>query len=470
MGTSSPTPPGAFTGEPPKFAPPTHVRYLVLAAGCSMALLAYVHRLAFATYAPEIQRDFGLDDQDVGNLMSAFLLFYALFQIPSGLAGDRLGARMLLSLSVLAWSVVTALIGLVPAGESGGGGAAGLFLKPLAILLLLRALFGAVQSGAFPIFTRVVADWMPLAERGTAQGALWTASRVGGAMVPPLAAWLLAVFGSWRVPLEMIAAVGLLWSAAFWYWFRNRPENAPGVNDAELALIGAGQPPADDRPRAVPWGRILSTPSVGFLCMMYGCCGPAGNFMLTLLPFYLRSGSHRALEPGVASRMFGLVLAGGFVACLLGGAVSDWLIRRTGSRKWGRRTNGLAALAVAGVSFAAVPFVRDVWLLGLLFCAAQFFNDFGMGPAWAACADVGERYAGTISGAMNMTSNITGAIGASLAGYLFASGKADWVFFVYGSLWIGAALCWLGIDVSKPVTLPSAENSTDVYSPEGSEP
>src|SRR5438128_642028 len=91
-------------------APATRVRYLVLAAGCSMALLAYVHRLAFSVFAPEIKRDFSLSDQEVGYLMAAFLVAYGVFQVPAGLAGDRLGARLLLTLFVLGWSLVTAAI------------------------------------------------------------------------------------------------------------------------------------------------------------------------------------------------------------------------------------------------------------------------------------------------------------------------------------------------------------------------
>jgi sugar phosphate permease len=448
MGNLKPSLASGITAEAPAAARATRVRFLVLAAGCSMALLAYVHRLGFAVYAPEIKRDFGLSGQDVGYLMSAFLIAYGVFQVPMGLAGDRLGARLLLTLFVLGWSLVTAAIALVPS-EGPPPGKPLALLGPLVLLLILRAVFGAFQSGAFPVFTRVVADWMPLTERASAQGAMWTASRLGGALIPFVLAWLLGVFGGWRVPFEMLAGLGLLWAAAFWYWFRNRPEEVAGVNAAERALIRAGQAPARGRPLTIPWARILGSRSAWCLCLMYGCCGPAGNFMLTLLPVYLRD--HRHLPAQTTAWLVGLPLAGGFGACLLGGLVSDGLIRRWGSRKWGRRVNGIVGLALAGLAFAATAWVADVRLLALLLCAAQLGNDFCMGPAWAACADVGERYAGTISGAMNMTSNFTGAAGAALAGYLFDEGQAGWVFLLYGGIWLAGAFCWLGIDVTKPV-------------------
>jgi sugar phosphate permease len=417
-----------------------------------MALLAYMLRLAFAVYAPEIEQEFSLSQQDVGNLMSAFLVAYAAFQVPSGLAGDRLGARLLLPLFILGSSLVTAAIVLVPHDASATDQPLGFLLKPIVLLLALRALFGAIQSGVFPVFTRVIADWVPLTERGSAQGAMWTASRLGGALVPVFLTWLLVKFHGWRAPLEIVAGLGVLWSVAFWYWFRNRPEEAPRVNDAELALIRAGQAAVDDRPAATPWGRILGSRSAWCLCLMYGCCGPAGNFMLTLLPSYLRK--QRSLSPETAAWLVGLPLAAGFIACLCGGLVSDRLIRLWGSRKWGRRANGLTGLVLAGLAFAATAFVEDYRVLGLLLCAAQFGNDFNMGPAWAACADVGERYAGTISGAMNMTSCFTGAVAASLAGYFFEHGESARVFLAFGGLWLMGALCWLGIDVTRPVAPP----------------
>jgi sugar phosphate permease len=450
MASFNPPPPVAITEQLPPPVRPTRVRYLVLAAGCAMALLSYMLRLAFAVYAPEIKRDFSLTDQDYGNLMAAFLFCYAICQIPAGQAGDRLGARLLLTLFILFSALATAAIGLVPGDGPVWGQDRYLYVAPFYALLVLRCLFGAVQSGAFPIFTRVIADWLPLTERGSAQGAMWTASRLGGALVPPLLAWLLAAYGSWRFPIEMVAGLGLLWSVAFWLWFRDRPEDVARVNDEEIALIRKGQTAATALPSGTPWGRIVSSRSVLCLCLMYGCCGPAGNFMLTLLPLYLSV--HRSLPPTTSAWLVGLPLAGGFVACLFGGVVSDWLIRRSGSRKWGRRANGLTGLVLAGLAFAASAYVEDVGLLAVLLCLAQFGNDFNMGPGWAACADVGERYAGTISGAMNMTSNITGAVGATIAGYLFAKGQSGVVFLVFGGLWVTAALCWLGIDVTKPVT------------------
>jgi sugar phosphate permease len=435
----------SMTGE--ENGGPTRVRYQVVAAGCLLALVAYVHRLAFAMFAPDMKREFALSDQDVGYLMAAFLISYGAAQIPCGVLGDRLGARMLLTIVVAGWSLVTMAIGFVP-GEAVGSWLLPGVLRPLAMLLALRVLFGVLQSGAFSALTRVIADWVPITRRAFAQGTIWTSTRLGGALMPFLLTWLLVRCGGWRMPLEILGALGLVYSAAFVVWFRNRPEQVSRVNGMELALIRAGRSPPDTS-LATPWGRVVASRNVWSLCLMYGCCGPAGNFMLTLLPTYLRE--HRQISSQTADWLIGLPLAAGFVACSMGGWMSDAISRWT-SRKWGRRAVGAVGLSAAAIAFASIAWVENVWWVGLFLCAAQFGNDFSVGPAWAACADIGERHAGTLSGIMNMTSNITGAAGAAIAGHLFAGGHSTWVFFGFGAIWALGALCWLGVDVTKTLS------------------
>src|SRR5205823_1706135 len=137
------------------------------------------------------------------------------------------------------------------------------------------------------------------------------------------------------------------------------------------------------------------------LSLMYGCTGFAGNFLTSLLPIYLQD--HLHFGGKVTDWLTGLPLFCGAFSCVLGGFLSDWLIRRTGSRKWGRRLVGGTGLILAIFSVLLAIWAREVWLVGFAFCAWFFFNDAMIGPAWASCADVGERYAGTLSGTMNMT-------------------------------------------------------------------
>ena len=146
------------------------------------------------------------------------------------------------------------------------------------------------------------------------------------------------------------------------------------------------------------------------MCLMYGFTGFSGNFFTTMLPLFLTKQRH--LSADQIAWLSALPLAGGSIACILGGTASDWAIRRFGNRKWGRRYVGLVGLSLAGPALLAVNWAESVWLLALLLTASFSFNDLTMGPAWAACADIGERFAGTLSGAMNMISALAGGCGA----------------------------------------------------------
>jgi MFS transporter, ACS family, glucarate transporter len=425
---------------------PTRVRYRVLSVACCLALLTYVNRLGFGVAASDIKADLGLSDEQMGYLASAFLVAYALFQIPGGLLGDRFGGRNLLTVIVVTWSLLsgaTALgVAFLPVGAA----------APFLFLLILRFLFGLCQAAEFPSLARVMADWMPVQERGTAQGAIWTFSRLGGAVVPFLFTWMLWLFGTWTTPFWVMAGLGILWAATFWPWFRNRPSEMPeAVNKAEQELIARGrveQPRVRDRHA---WLRIFASTDVWGLCLMYGFVGFGGNFFTSMLPLYLRD--HRGLAGLEFALLSALPLAAGIVSCGVGGMLSDWIIRRTGSRTWGRRLNGVVGLALAGLATLLIPRVEDVWLLGLLVGTAFFLNDLNIGPAWAACADVGERDTGMISGAMNMVGSLFGAAGASLAGYFFHRGQDEVIFTIYAGTYALAALCWLAVKVPKPVAV-----------------
>jgi nitrate/nitrite transporter NarK len=191
---------------------------------------------------------------------------------------------------------------------------------------------------------------------------------------------------------------------------------------------------------------------------MYGFVGFSGNFITNMLPLYLKG--HRHLSNDETKWLSALPLAFGIVSCVLGGVLSDWIIQRWGSRKWGRRLNGAVGLGLAGLAMLSTIWAREVWLLGLLFSAAFFLNDLNMGPAWAACADIGERSAATLSGAMNMLGSLAGAAGTAFAGYFFNLEETELVFIVFGVSYGLAALCWLGVDVTKPlVQNPGAASS-----------
>ena len=293
--------------------------------------------------------------------------------MPSGLLGDRLGTRHLLAAIVLGSSLMTGCVVLV------------VFLPdawylPLLFLLLLRFLFGMFQAGTFPLLSRMLTDWLPKQERGSAQGALWMATRFGGLLAPLVFVGLADHLGGWRPALLILAALGLVWCAVFWPWFRNRPEEKAGVNTAERQLILAGRVARPLGHGQVPWGKLLRSRSVWGLCLMYGCGGFAANFYVTLLPTYLDK--HRHLDADTAKWLSSLPFACGMAACLAGGLLSDFLIRRTGDRTWGRWLNGIVGPSLGGAQAGAklIPWMEGPWKRWGWCCAFTFLcNDLEHG-------------------------------------------------------------------------------------------
>ena len=419
---------------------PTWVRYQVLAAACSLAVITYIHRVGFATASAEFKTAMDLSDTHIGWLMAAFMIGYGVFEMPWGLLGDRLGVRNILAAIILGGSTLTAALALV-----------GLFPRELmlvfAVLLVLRFSFGAFQAGTFPAISRMMADWMPMTERGSAQGAVWMSSRLGGFLAPLIIVGLFRAMGDWKMPLVLVASLGFLWCAVFWPWFRNRPEEMPQVNRQERKRIEAGRTvlPAHGH-GSVPWSKMARSPSVWALCLMYGFLGFSGNFYLTLLPTYLKN--HRHLDSVTTGWLTALPFAFGVAACFTGGWFSDAIIRRWGKR-WGRRIVGATGLTLAGAAILTVPWVDHVVALGFLLVLTFFGNDLAMAPAWAAAADIGERHAGVLSGAMNMVASFMAAVEALVLSRLLDRDYLVAPFVILAGSYALGTLSWIGVDVRR---------------------
>ncbi|HEX3449727.1 MAG TPA: MFS transporter, partial [Isosphaeraceae bacterium] len=237
-----------------------------------------------------------------------------------------------------------------------------------------------------------------------------------------------------------------------WPWFRNLPEDTPRVNREELRLIESGRSErATGGHSAIPWARMLRTKSVWALCLMYGFLGFSGNFYITLLPTYLRN--HRHLSSDITGRLTSLPFALGVVACFVGGSISDVVIRRWGKR-WGRRIVGAAGMTVAGLAILAVPWVDNVVALGFLLTLAFSGNDLAMAPAWAAAADIGERFTGTLAGAMNMISSLLAAIQAIAISRFLDSHDLVTPFILLAISYALGTLAWIGVDMRQTLADP----------------
>jgi MFS family permease len=419
---------------------PTRARYVTIAFSIALAVITYIDRVCIGQAAPAIRSDLGLTAIEMGWAFSVFGWAYALFEIPGGWLGDRMGARRVLMRIVVWWSFFTAATGWVWNSTS---------------LLVTRTLFGAGEAGAFPNMTRIFATWLPQHERERAQAILWLASRWGGAFTPLLVAYILQ-FMNWRRAFELFGVLGIVWAVAFYRWYRDDPAAHPSVNRAELAMM----PPAQERAAVhgpLPWRLLISKPAVWLLCAQYACLAYGWWFYVTWLPTYLREA--RGADVKMGALLAGLPLLLGGVGCLISAALIPRFAKMTGSVATARRIIAIIGFVGASASIFFFTTVQDPVKAMLVLGMAGLFNDFVMPAAWAGCMDVGGRYAGTVSGAMNMMGSVAGALSPLVVGYLLAWTSQNWTltFYVSAAIYSLGAICWLFLDAHTPLEAPVAD-------------
>ena len=417
---------------------PTRARHVVTAFAVSLAVITYVDRVAIAVAAPFIRADLGLSTTQMAWALAIFGWAYAVFEIPGGWLGDRIGSRRVLMRIVIWWSVFTAATGWVWNAAS---------------LIATRGLFGAGEAGAFPNLTRVLTTWLPVKERERAQATLWLATRVSGAFTPILVATLITAVG-WRRTFEICGLIGVVWAIFFYRWYRDVPGEHPAVNQAELAML----PPQRDTALAhggVPWGVIFSTPSVWLLSIQYMCLAYGWWFYINWLPTYLMRARGTTLEMGAV--LAGLPLLLGGLGCVVSAVLIPRIARATGSVATARRIVAIAGFVGASICIFVFTGIADPVRAMIVLGLAGFFNDFVMPAAWAGTMDIGGRYAGTVSGAMNMMGSIAGASSVLVVGYLLAwTGNWTLTFYVSAGIYLVGAVCWLFLDSHTPVERPAA--------------
>jgi sugar phosphate permease len=425
--TASPT-----TVSPPLSLLGSYVRVGILTLIPLLYLIIYLEKSNIAVAAPAISRAFGFDRAQMGWIFSAFVLAYAIGQIPSGWLADRLGPRRVISLLVPFWSVTTLLTGL-------GGG----FVS----LLGLRFLTGLGASGTFPITTRAMQPWFYPSERGTIHGISHACARLGGAIVPPLAVWLMVSFG-WRWVFYVCGAIGFLWVGIFLYVYRDTPAQHPRLSAQERARLSGLRTPS--KCASVPWAVILRSPNMVFIACAFGCYAYGGYFFIAWLPSYLVDYRHLSMtQMGLAAS---LPLLAGMVGDLIGGLAGDYMLRRTGRLNLSRRI--VAVVGMLGAALFIIPAaMADSAAMAVIYLSVSLlFMEFLNGPSWAVTMDVGGRFSGTVSSLMNMGASIAGSISPVVFGMLTQQGRWLAPFVIQAAVLVLGAVIWLFlIDAERPI-------------------
>ncbi|APW58876.1 MFS transporter [Paludisphaera borealis] len=425
---------------------PTRVRYGVLGFLAAMTFVLYLDRACMGQAAPRIQEELGISNTRMGWVHSAFSLSYVLFEIPTGRWGDRYGSRGVLTRIVVWWSCFTAMTG---------------FAGSLAMLLVIRFLFGAGEAGALPNSARVLRVWFSDANRGRAQGLITTAMMLGGTVAPIACQYLIDAVG-WRYTFAAFGVIGLVWASAFYAWFRDDPAQHPAANEAERRLIvegrGGGADPGLHAHGPIPWAKVFRSPDIWLLGGAMFTMAAIYNVLVNWYPKYLQAA--RGASEMQSGRLASLVLGAGAVGCLAGGWLTDWLTARTGNRRWGRTLQSVVGAALAASAITASLFVDSTNLSAVFVALACLGVQIQLPAWWAAATEVSGRHVGALFGMMNMIGNVGGILSASFLGWFVdvmkeygREGRAQWDpgLAVYIGLALVGLVFWLLVDPRRTV-------------------
>jgi sugar phosphate permease len=412
---------------------PTHARYWVIVFAVTLAVIQYIDRVCISQAAPFISEDLKLSPQQMGYVFSAFTLAYALFEIPGGYLGDRIGPRKVLLRIVLWWSFFTAATG---------------WARSWLGLVTTRFLFGAGEAGCFPNLTKAFNRWLPSLERTRAQGIMWMSARWGGASAP-LLVFVCLQFMHWRTAFMVFSLLGIVWAVIFYAWYRDNPREHAGVNAAEAALL----PVEPDHAAAgfhVPWRKFSKSRTVWCLCGQYAALSYAWYFFVTWFPTYLLK--ERGLDLKQSALLAGTPLLLGGFGSLVAGWVSPHLSRCLGDVRRMRCGLGAVGLTAAAALLVASTLVSNPFLAVTVIALVSFCGDLTLPGAWTACMDVGGRFVGTLGGTMNMMGNLGGFLSPIVIGYVVErTGNWTLTFYVTAVVCLAGAVCWLMLDPVTPL-------------------
>ena len=386
---------------------------IVLGLLCVMYLITYVDRVNIATAAPEIRRELALSNTQLGFVLSAFAYPYLLFQVFGGWVGDRFGPRRTLFICGLIWAAATILTGLA---------------SSLVILFLVRMLLGVGEGATFPVATRAMQSWTPPARRGFAQGVTHAFARFGNAITPPIVAWLIALV-TWRGSFVALGCCSLVWVVVWVWYYRNNPAEHPGITAEELAqLPNQGVASTAARPQ-VPWGRL--TRRMAPVTIVYFCYGWTLWLYLNWLPsFFLHEYSLNIAKSALFSST---VFFAGVGGDLLGGSLSDGILKRTGDLRKARRNVVIGGFIGSFLSLLPIFATHDLTVIVLCLGSAFFFAEIVIGPMWAIPMDIAGKFSGTASGLMNTGSALAAILSPLVFGYV-VDRTGDWHLPFIGSL------------------------------------
>lgn len=403
---------------------------MILGLLFAISVVTYIDRVNISVTAREMMPALGLTDQQMGYVFSAFVVGYALFQVPGGWLSDRWGIRIVLTIALIWWSCFTAWTAMAATSFLAGS------LGIVGALALVRFLLGVGEAAALPTFNRAVTDWLPPHERGLGIGTAIGGIGIGAAITPPLTAWVMVNYG-WQTAFYLSSGIGIGLAAIWWFLAADRPATHPWTT--HRVATPCTTPASTTRP-SIPWTTLRNTPSVWWLMLSYGCLGYVAYVYMSWFYLYLVN------ERGFTVLRGGLFAAAPFltilVSCPLGGWVTDRLTIRQGVTK-GRQIVGMVGMGLAAGSIALGSALESPYLAIASLSLGAGWLYFTIGAYWSSTSDLSPTHTGSLSGLMNMGANLGGAISPTLTpwlaqqwGWSASLGFAAFIAFIGGIMWI----------------------------------
>lgn len=420
----------------------TKTRYYILVMIFIVTALNYGDRATLSMAATPMSAELGIDSITMGFIFSAFAWAYVIGQIPGGWLLDKFGARKVYFWSIFLWSLFTVLIGFVDIL-----GSTSLIISSL---FLLRFLVGLAESPAFPGNSQIVAAWFPTKERGTAAAIFNSSSYFSTVIFAPLMGWLVGQV-HWQSIFWVMGGLGIVISL-IWLKVIYSPLKHPTVNPDEIkyiesegALTNMGEFRKSDSSKKEKnsWAnvkQILSSRMMLGIFLGQYCVNTLTYFFLTWFPVYLVKERHLTiLQAGFAAVAPALC---GFVGGILGGILSDKLIRMNFSLTFARKLPIVFGF-ILSTSIVVCNYV-DSQAAIIFFMSLSFFGK-GIGSlGWAVMSDVAPKeMVGLSGGMMNAFGNTAGIVTPIVIGFILAStGSFNFALTYVGIHAVGAIICY----------------------------
>ena len=406
----------------------SHVRWFLVCWLFILSAVSYLDRVNISVAGRSIAEEYGISNVQLGYVFSAMLIGYALFQTVGGRLADRFGPRRVLTAGVVWWGIFTGLTAMVPATIRGA----------LFWFVAIRFLLGAGEAVVYPASNQFVARWIPVQERGIANGWIFAGVGAGAGLSPPLITYFILHHG-WRSSFWACAIIGLIAGVGWYVAARDTPEEHPRVSESELVTIQSGLPARTEGNEKgaglVPWGVVLRSREVWAVTVSYFCFGYVAWIFFSWFFIYLAQVRGLNLK---ASAFYAMLPPVAMSLCsLLGGAINDRLTKWH-SLRVGRCGLAAFAIATAGIFIAFGSQVDSARLASVVLAGGAGALYLSQSSFWSVSADIAGKSSGSVSGFMNMGAQIGGAVTASLTPAIAA--RFGWT----ASFLVAAGLCLLG--------------------------